>query len=149
VYFPSGASGNHRQDLKFMFLDYFYSYIQELKLTIPNLIICGDYNICNKSIDIHNPIANANSTGFLPEERAWMDKWFNNGFTDSFRAINGEIEHEYTWWSYRANARANNKGWRIDYISISDNIKNKLVTALHRPKAMHSDHCPLFAVLEI
>jgi exodeoxyribonuclease-3 len=149
VYFPSGTTGDVRQDIKYEFLDFFFDYVVELRKSIPNLIICGDYNICNKEIDIHNPVSNKNSSGFLPEERAWMDKWFEHGMIDSFRAINGDKLHQYTWWSFRANARANNKGWRIDYISLTDDLSNKLVAADIRPAAMHSDHCPLYAVFEL
>lgn len=149
IYFPSGSSGDVRQDVKYEFLDYFYNYINDLREKIPNLILCGDYNICHRPIDIHAPKRNENSSGFLPEERAWMDKWFSNGMIDTYRAIHGDLTDQYTWWSYRANARANNKGWRIDYISISDALKDKLVGAEIRPLAMHSDHCPSYALLEL
>lgn len=149
VYFPSGSSGDHRQDVKYDFLDYFFEYVQELRQKYPNLIICGDYNICHREIDIHAPKRNEGMSGFLPEERAWMDKWFSNKFIDTFRAINGDVRDEYTWWSFRANARANNKGWRIDYISISNGLESKLIGASIRQEAMHSDHCPSYAVLDI
>ena len=149
VYFPSGSSGDHRQEIKYQFLDFFFDYIRELRKTIPNLIICGDYNICHRAIDIHAPKRNEKSSGFLPEERAWMDKWFDSGMIDSFRAINGNITDRYTWWSFRANARANNKGWRIDYISITDELKDQLVGAEIRDEAVHSDHCPSYAVFEL
>lgn len=146
VYIPSGSSGDERQAYKMQWLDEFYDYIQHLKKERPNLLICGDYNICHKPIDIHNPIANAKSSGFLPEEREWMSKFIDSGFIDSFRYFNQE-PHQYTWWSYRANARAKNLGWRIDYIMASQNLDKNLKRAFLLPEAKHSDHCPM--LLEI
>lgn len=149
IYFPSGSSGDLRQEVKYEFLDFIYDYISKLRETHPRLIICGDYNICHRAIDIHAPKRNENSSGFLPEERAWMDKWFSSGLIDTFRHQNGELTDQYTWWSYRANARANNKGWRIDYISITENLKDLLRDAAICPEAVHSDHCPSYAVLDL
>jgi len=146
VYFPSGSSGDLRQEFKFKFLDLFATYIHNLRNKIPNLIICGDFNICHKPIDIHNPIRNKNTSGFLPEERDWMDKFIESGFTDVFRIENKE-PHNYTWWSYRANARAKNLGWRIDYIMINKTIISKFKRSVILSKAKHSDHCPV--LLEI
>ncbi len=148
AYFPSGSSGDIRQTYKYQWLDEFYEYINQLKQERPNLIITGDYNICHKPIDIHNPVSNKDSSGFLPEERAWMDKWFDSGFTDSFRRFNQD-PHHYSWWSFRANARANNKGWRIDYISVSGVLQDKLKSATIFPDVKHSDHCPVFAELNL
>jgi len=146
VYFPSGSSGDLRQEFKFKFLDLFATYIYDLRNKIPNLIICGDFNICHKPIDIHNPVRNKNTSGFLPEERDWMDKFIESGFTDVFRIENKE-PHNYTWWSYRANARAKNLGWRIDYIMINKTIISKFKRSVILSKAKHSDHCPV--LLEI
>lgn len=146
VYFPSGTTGDIRQEVKYKFLDHFFEYAAELEKTLPALVVCGDYNICHREIDIHNPVSNKDSSGFLPEERAWMEKWFSSGFTDSFRHLNPE-PHWYTWWSFRANARANNKGWRIDYISISDSLAPRLNRAEILRDAMHSDHCPMYVEL--
>lgn len=143
VYFPSGTSGDERQGVKESFLADFYTYIQALRRDIPNLIICGDYNIAHRPIDIHDPVRNANSTGFLPHERAWMDKLFANGFQDSFRLQHPEAAHRYSWWTFRANARANNKGWRIDYIALSDALASACVAADIHADIVHSDHCPL------
>ncbi|MFQ5335689.1 MAG: exodeoxyribonuclease III, partial [Flavobacteriales bacterium] len=112
----------------------------------PNIIVSGDYNICHKPIDIHDPVRNANSSGFLPEERAWMSKFIESGFVDTFRHFNPE-PHHYSWWSYRANARARNLGWRIDYHMCTDSLKSKLQRAEILPGARHSDHCPV--LLEI
>jgi exodeoxyribonuclease III len=144
-YFPSGTTGDHRQDFKMVFLDWFFNYIQALKKERPNLIIVGDYNIAHTEIDIHDPKGNKNSTGFLPEERAWMTRWFESGFTDAFRYANPDLV-EYSWWSFRAGARGNNKGWRIDYQSVSDNLKGKIVAARQLTSVVHSDHCPVMLV---
>ncbi|MBE9491318.1 MAG: exodeoxyribonuclease III [Bacteroidetes bacterium] len=146
VYFPSGSSGDVRQAFKMQWLEDFQNYIDNLKKERPNLIICGDFNICHKAIDIHDPIGNAKSTGFLPEERTWMSKFLESGFIDSFRYFNKE-PNNYTWWSYRANARARNLGWRIDYCMVSLSLESKMKNALILPEAKHSDHCPI--VLEI
>lgn len=141
-YFPSGTMGDHRQDFKMQYLDWFFQYIQQLKQERPRLIIVGDYNIAHTEIDIHDPKGNKNSTGFLPEERAWMTKWFDSGFTDAFRFKNPDLV-EYSWWTFRAGARANNKGWRIDYQSVSDNLRDKITGARQLTSVVHSDHCPV------
>jgi exodeoxyribonuclease-3 len=145
TYFPSGTSGEERQAYKYQWLDEFFVYLEELKKTRPNLIVCGDYNICHKPIDIHDPIGNKKSTGFLPEERAWMDKFFENGFIDTFN----KDPHHYSWWTFRANARANNKGWRIDYINVTQPLQHKLKAASIWPEVKHSDHCPVFLELAL
>ena len=141
VYFPSG-SNPLRQAFKMEFLDLFYDYIQELKKTIPNLIISGDYNICHTSIDIHNPQRNKNISGFLPEERDWVTKFIASGFVDAFRYLNSE-PHNYSWWSYRANSRVKNLGWRIDYNMISESLLPNLNRSVILSQAVHSDHCPV------
>lgn len=143
TYFPSGSSGDERQDYKMQFLSDYISFTKALIKKHKRLIIAGDYNICHKEIDIHNPIANKNTSGFLPEERAWMDDFFNLGMLDAFRQINMHKD-QYTWWSYRANARANNKGWRIDYLNCSQAMQKDIVDAGILPEAVHSDHCPVF-----
>lgn len=142
AYFPSGTTGEVRQQYKYQWLAEFFSYLSELKQTVPGMIVCGDYNICHKAIDIHDPVSNKNSSGFLPEERAWMDALFQDGFVDSFRHFNPD-PHQYSWWSFRANARNNNKGWRIDYINVTDNLQEKLTRACICPDVRHSDHCPV------
>jgi len=147
-YFPSGSSGEDRQVYKYQWLDEFYEYLEVLKKDRPKIVVCGDYNICHKEIDIHSPKTNKDSSGFLPEERAWMDKFFAAGFVDSFRHFHAELPHHYSWWSYRANSRANNKGWRIDYISVTEDLRQKLKAAAIYPDVLHSDHCPVFAELK-
>jgi exodeoxyribonuclease III len=146
VYHPSGSSGEERQQFKFKWMDDFQLYIDSLKKSRPNLIISGDFNICHQPIDIHNPKSNANSSGFLPEEREWLDKFIKSGFIDSFRHFNKE-PHNYTWWSFRANARAKNLGWRIDYNMVSESLQDKMLRSYILSEAKHSDHCP--AVVEI
>jgi len=148
VYYPSGSSSDERQAFKMLWLDDFQNYIDKLKKDRPNLIISGDYNICHKPIDIHDPIRNATSSGFLPEEREWISKFIDSGFIDSFRYFNSE-PHNYSWWSYRANARSKNLGWRIDYQMVSKPLENKLKRALILPEAKHSDHCPVVVEVEL
>lgn len=142
MYFPSGSSGDERQGLKMTFLDDFLFYMQELKKELPNLIISGDINICHREIDIHNPKGNANSSGFLPAERAWVGKFLDTGYVDTFRHFNQE-PHHYTWWSYRAGAKQKNLGWRIDYHFATESLKNRLASAAIHPDQLMSDHCPI------
>ena len=140
LYLPSGTN-SARLEHKLEYMALFQEYVNTLKKELPNLVICGDYNICHKAIDIHNPISNKNSSGFLPIERAWLDDFISQGFIDSFRHLNKQ-PNQYTWWSYRANARANNKGWRIDYNMVSQPLKQHIKRAVILPAAVHSDHCP-------
>ena len=146
LYLPSGTN-IERLSHKFKYMDDFQDYINNLKSEIPNLVICGDYNICHEPIDIHDPVRNKTVSGFLPEERLWLDTFMKNGFVDSFRHFNKDPHHD-SWWSYRAGARANNKGWRIDYNLVSDHLKKNLKRAVILPDAMHSDHCPVLVELD-
>jgi exodeoxyribonuclease-3 len=123
-------------------MDEFQAYIDSLKKEYPNLVICGDYNICHEAIDIHDPVRNKTVSGFLPEERAWLNGFLKSGFIDSFRYLNPD-PHHYSWWSYRANARANNKGWRIDYALVSTPLQKHIARSYILPEAHHSDHCPV------
>ena len=141
LYLPSGTN-LARLDYKFQFMDEFQEYVNQLKTEYPNLIICGDYNICHKAIDIHDSVRNKNVSGFLPEEREWLDNFMQSGFIDSFRYLNPE-PHQYSWWSYRANARNNNKGWRIDYALVSTPLEKNISRSFILPEAKHSDHCPV------
>ena len=147
LYLPSGTNLD-RLEHKFKFMDDFQGYIDALKKNHSRLVICGDYNICHRAIDIHDPVRNKNVSGFLPEERQWIDTFMNNGFVDSFRHLKPE-HHQYSWWSYRANARNNNKGWRIDYNMVSENLKKNIKSAYLLPDAKHSDHCPVGVELEL
>ncbi len=147
VYFPSGTTGDVRQDFKYKFLDDFQLYSNDLLKEKPKLVVCGDFNICHRAIDIHNPKSNANSSGFLPAEREWMENFINSGYTDSFRHLNPE-PHNYTWWSYRAGARGRNLGWRIDYNMVSNDLKDSIKSSRILSQAVHSDHCPVELILD-
>lgn len=148
AYFPSGTSGEHRQSYKYIWLDEFLDYLNELRKSRKKIIVCGDYNIAHNEIDIHNPAGNKKTTGFLPEERAWMDKFIANDFIDGFRHLNKE-PHQYTWWSVmRPSTRLENKGWRIDYINVSTNLKNMIKDVKIFPEVKHSDHCPVYLELK-
>ncbi len=143
VYVPSGTTGEERQGYKMRWLEEFQDYLNRLTLQVPGLIVSGDFNICHKPIDIHDPVSNKNTSGFLPEEREWMSRFVDSGFTDSFRFFDNR-PHQYSWWTFRANARANNKGWRIDYHMASRVLDDKLEAASILPHVVHSDHCPVF-----
>ncbi len=147
VYHPSGSSGDERQAFKMKWLSDYTNYINEVKKTQPNLILSGDFNICYKAIDIHNPKSNANTSGFLPEEREWMEQFINTGFIDTFRHFNQE-PHQYSWWSYRAGSRDKNLGWRIDYNLASESLASRLKRSIILPEAKHSDHCPVLLEIE-
>ena len=140
MYLPSGTN-IARLEHKLEYMDLLQNYVNNLKKEIPNLVIGGDYNICHEAIDIHDPIRNKNVSGFLPVEREWISNFMESGFIDSFRHLNKEPDN-YTWWSYRANARANNKGWRIDYNMVSAPLEKNIERAIILKEAMHSDHCP-------
>ncbi|MEL0455017.1 exodeoxyribonuclease III [Flavobacteriaceae bacterium SZ-1-7] len=146
LYLPSGTN-DARLDHKFEYMDMFQDYINQLKKEIPNLIICGDYNICHEEIDIHNPKGLSKVSGFLPVEREWIGNFIDSGFIDSFRFIHPE-KQEYSWWSYRANARANNKGWRLDYAMVSQPLQENIKRAVILSDAVHSDHCPILLEIE-
>ena len=146
LYMPSGSSGQERQNFKMRMLADFYHYAQTLLQTRSKLIISGDYNICHTAQDIHDPIGNKNSSGFLPEERQWLSQFLKLGFIDTFRSLN-PTKQEYTWWSYRQQARKKNLGWRIDYHMISQTLKPNLRAAQILGDVVHSDHCP--AIIEL
>ncbi|MDX1912793.1 MAG: exodeoxyribonuclease III [Saprospiraceae bacterium] len=147
-YFPSGTTGDVRQDFKMKFLADFSRWVNRLRTERPQLVVVGDYNIAHQEIDIHDPKGNKNSSGFLPEERAWMSEWLAGGFTDAFRYLNPDMK-EYSWWSFRAGARGNNKGWRIDYQSVTDNLRDNISFARHLNEVAHSDHCPVKMLIDL
>lgn len=148
VYIPSGTNMEERLDFKLRFCYDFLDYIKELKKEIPNLIVAGDYNVCHKAIDIHDPVRNAKVSGFLPVEREWLSKYIEEcEMIDSFRYFVKE-PHNYSWWSYRANSRARNKGWRIDYNMVSQSLEKNMKRAAILSEAVHSDHCPVLVELE-
>ena len=147
LYLPSGTNIN-RLAFKFQYMDDFKAYINNLTSNVPNLIIGGDFNICHKAIDIHDPIRNAKVSGFLPKERDWIDNFINDGFVDSFRIFNNK-PHKYSWWSYRANSRNNNKGWTIDYLLAAEKLKKNISESYILDDVVHSDHCPIGLNLKI
>ena len=147
LYLPSGTN-IARLEYKFQYMKEFKDYIQKLKEDIPNLVICGDYNICHKAIDIHDPIRNSKVSGFLPWEREWISDFMDLGFIDSFRKFNKD-PNRYSWWSYRANSRANNKGWRIDYNLVSDTLNSNIKSSSILDQIFHSDHCPIVVELNL
>jgi exodeoxyribonuclease-3 len=147
VYFPSGTTGGARQVFKMGFLADFHQYLNELRNSRPKLVISGDYNICRLWIDIHNPSQQQNTSGFLPEERDWFARFVDDGYVDSFREFNQE-PHQYSWWSYRAGSRPNNKGWRIDYHIVTNELKDKIQDAKMLQKVVHSDHCPVLVYMD-
>jgi exodeoxyribonuclease-3 len=146
LYLPSGTN-LLRLDHKLNYMKMFKDYIDELKSSLNELIIAGDYNICHKAIDIHDPVRNKNVSGFLPIERTWLDCFISSGFVDSFRQIN-DSKDMYSWWSYRANSRQNNKGWRIDYAMVTENLKHNITDAKILNQVKHSDHCPILVNLK-
>ncbi len=147
VYIPSGTTGEIRQALKMEFLSLFTDYLQDLRKSRPNLVICGDYNICHKPIDINHPERHNKSSGFLPEERAWFDQFIERGYVDTFRVFNQQ-PNQYSWWSYMGQARSKNLGWRIDYHIVTEPLKNRLKSATILSDVVHSDHCPVVIEIE-
>ncbi len=144
AYFPSGTSGEERQAYKYQWLDEMFDYLEKVKKKNPKIILCGDYNIAHEEIDIHDPKGNKKSSGFLPEERAWMTKFLAAGWIDTFRYFHPE-PHRYSWWSQRfPSVRLNNKGWRIDYCCVTTALQKQLVDAEIFPDVKHSDHCPVY-----
>lgn len=133
--------------VKMRFLEDILLFVEKLKQEREKIIIVGDYNIAHQEIDIHDPKGNKKTSGFLPEERAWMTRWFESGFTDAFRHKHPELV-EYSWWSFRAGARGNNKGWRIDYQSVTNNLADRIVDARQLNDVAHSDHCPVKMVIQ-
>ena len=149
AYFPSGTSGDERQLYKYQWLDEFFVWLAALKKERSNIILAGDYNIAHKEIDIHDPKGNKKSSGFLPEERAWMDKFLADGWIDSFRHKNETAIGAYSWWSQRfPSVRLNNKGWRIDYLCTTQSLEKQIKAASILPLVKHSDHCPIVIELK-
>ena len=149
AYFPSGSSGDERQTYKYQWLKEFESYIKKLQKKRPKIILAGDYNIAHQEIDIHDPKGNKKSSGFLPEERAWMDSFLKNGWIDSYRKINPTTTGGYSWWTQRfPSVRLQNKGWRIDYLCTTEALASSIKAATILPMVKHSDHCPIVIELK-
>ncbi len=143
-YFPSGSSSEERHAFKMKFLDAVYPLFVDMAKEKKNLIVVGDYNIVHQGIDIHNPERKDNPSGYRPEERAWLDKWFTELFLDSYRILYPD-KIEFSWWSFRAGSYGKNKGWRIDYQSVTPTLKSKVLDFKHLREIRFSDHCPLEA----
>ena len=148
IYFPNGKMSEERLNYKLEFYDALLDYANKLKKEGKNLVICGDLNTAHKEIDIARPKANEKISGFLPVERAWIDKFLKNGYLDAFRMFNTE-PNQYTWWSYRAKARERNVGWRLDYFFINEEFKAKVKSSGILSDVMGSDHCPVDLKLEL
>lgn len=148
IYFPNGKSSDERLAYKMEFYDAFLEHLDQLQSEGRNVIVCGDVNTAHKEIDIARPKENSKISGFLPSERAWMDKWISHGYVDTLRMYNQE-PGQYSWWDARGGARARNVGWRIDYFFVSDAIKDRVKNAFIMPDVMGSDHCPIGIDLEV
>lgn len=149
LYLPSGSSGDERQSIKYQVLDFYLQHLKNTAADKKSHIICGDINIAHKNIDIKNWKGNQKNSGFLPQERAWLDTVFNDvGFVDAFRVINQEPE-QYTWWSYRSQAYAKNVGWRIDYHIVTPCLKDKIKQVSIYKDEKFSDHAPLIMDYDI
>ena len=147
-YFPSGTTGDERQAFKMEYLDAIFQFLNDMKSIRKNIIIGGDFNIAHKPIDINHPNRHTKTSGFLPEERAWLDQFLKSGFVDTFRIYNSQPE-QYSWWSYRANSREKNLGWRIDYHMATDTLLPRIINAGILQNINHSDHCPVWVEVEM
>lgn len=144
IYFPNGQKDEIRLKYKLEFYDFCLDYFEQIRLDKKKgVVICGDYNTAHHPIDLARPKQNEKTSGFLPIERAWMDKFEEAGYIDTFRLIHPDEKDKYSWWSYRANARANNVGWRIDYFYVSPELKDKVKDAFILDQVVGSDHCPI------
>ncbi|UCD12660.1 MAG: exodeoxyribonuclease III [Nitrospinaceae bacterium] len=146
VYFPNGTAGDHRLEYKMEFYDAFLDHAEALRRSGKKLVVTGDVNTAHKAIDLKNAKANEKNSGFLPVERAWLDKFVAHGYVDTFRMLHPEPD-QYTWWTYRANARARNIGWRIDYFFVTEDLVKRVDDAFIQPEVMGSDHCPIGLVI--
>ncbi len=147
AYFPSGTSGEERQGLKMIFLDKIFTYINKLKKN-KKVILMGDINIAHTEIDIHDPKGNKKNSGFLPEEREWIDKLLQNNWVDGFRIVSPNVIDKYSWWTYRSGARKKNKGWRIDSFFLTDNLKHQIKDCGIYTDLVFSDHAPIYLEVE-
>lgn len=142
IYFPNGQMSQDRLDFKMGFYDAFLAHAEELRRTKP-IVVCGDFNTAHREIDLKNPKANENTSGFLPVERAWMDRFIGHGYVDTFRHCRGDVTGAYSWWSYRYGARSRNAGWRIDYFFVSEELRPLIADAWIDADVQGSDHCPV------
>lgn len=149
VYFPNGQRNDERLEYKMAFYERFLAHCEALRKEGKSIVICGDVNTAHKEIDIARPKANENTSGFLKMERDWLDKFLSYGYIDTFRHVHGDAKDRYSWWSYRAGARGNNVGWRIDYFYVSEDLKDNILDANILDDIMGSDHCPISLKLQV
>ena len=147
IYFPNGGQGEERLRFKLDFYDCFLEKVEKQIRDGRRVVICGDVNTAHKEIDLSNPAANAKISGFMPEERAYMDLFAKKGLVDTFRMLYPDMEKMYTWWSYKTYARSRNVGWRIDYFFVDTNLSERVVAAGLLSDVQGSDHCPIFLEL--
>ena len=148
IYFPNGQMNEERLAYKLRFYDVFLDFAQNLRRHKP-VVVCGDFNTAHTPIDLARPKANEETSGFLPIERAWLDKFVAAGYVDTFRHINGDIKDAYSWWSFRQRAREKNVGWRIDYFFVSEELRGAVKNAWIEPHIHGSDHCPIGLDLDV
>ena len=149
MYLPSGSAGPDRQQRKLTFMQHCLEHMKSLRRKRREYIICADWNICHKEIDLRNWRANQKNSGFLPEERQWLDTLYNEvGFVDAFRVVNQEPD-QYSWWSNRGQARANNVGWRLDYQVVTPGLKDRIISAEIFTGSNFSDHAPVLIDYDI
>jgi exodeoxyribonuclease-3 len=148
IYFPNGKKGDARLQYKMDFYEAFLKFADSLKEAGKNLVICGDVNTAHKEIDLARPKENSTISGFLPQERAWIDKLISHGYTDVFRHFHQE-PNQYTWWDLKSGARARNVGWRIDYFFVNNGLLPQVADAFILPEIMGSDHCPIGMILRV
>jgi exodeoxyribonuclease III len=148
IYFPNGGQGPHRVEYKIEFYDACLEYMQKMRANGEKIIVCGDFNTAHHEIDLHDPKGNQKTSGFLPIERAWLDKLVAHNYMDTYRHFYPDQKDVYTWWDMRTRSRAINKGWRIDYFFIPNELKDNLKSAFVLPQFMGSDHCPLGIEIE-
>lgn len=147
AYFPNSQDLGARLHYKIGFNDAILSYCDKLRGQGYEIVLTGDYNVAHRPVDLARPSENEKNAGYLPEERQWMDKFLSAGYVDSFRYMHGDIPAQYSWWTFRANARARNVGWRIDYTNVSEDLSGRIKACDIHPNVMGSDHCPVNLVL--
>ncbi len=148
VYFPNGGASQARLDYKMDFYEHFLEFVNDLRDKGKRIIFCGDINTAHRDIDLARPKANEKNTGFLPEERAWIDRVIKDGYLDTFRLFNKEGGH-YSWWDYKTRARERNVGWRLDYFFAAEELRNNLMNSYILDDVMGSDHCSVVLEMEI
>lgn len=149
IYFPNGGSGDDRHQFKQRFLAHLNEHLAERLKAGRSIILVGDYNVAHREVDVYDPVKLAGESGFLPEERAWFDKFLDLGFVDTYRHLNPDVKDKYSWWSYREFGRVGNRGWRIDYISVSKDLLPKVKRAEVLDNVEGSDHCPVLMEIDL